>query len=97
MAKKYYWEVKEPETDMETGEETGNILTHTIELKCSYLSGKAIVKIDGTEFNISEKPFSLGGTEQMFRLGDMPAMLRFPKGSEPTITVDNEVIAPLSK
>ena len=28
MAKKYYWEIPENETDIETGEETGNIITH---------------------------------------------------------------------
>jgi hypothetical protein len=96
MAKKYTWEYSEPETDMETGEETGNMLTHTISLTCSYLSGKAIVTIDGTEFDISEKPFSLKGTEQVFRLGDSAAVLRFEKDA-PTITVDNEVLAPISK
>ena len=96
MAKKYTWEYSEPETDMETGEETGNTLTHTISLTCSYLSGKAIVTIDGTEFDISEKPFSLKGTEQVFRLGDSAAVLRFEKGA-PTITVDNEVLAPIIK
>lgn len=96
MAKKYTWEYSEPETDMETGEETGNTLTHTIALTCSYLSGKAIVTIDGTEFDISEKPFSLKGTEQVFRLGDSAALLRFEKDA-PTITVDNEILAPISK
>jgi hypothetical protein len=96
MAKKYIWEYSEPETDMETGEETGNTLTHTIALTCSYLSGKAIVTIDGTEFDISEKPFSLKGTEQVFRLGDSAALLRFEKDA-PTITVDNEILAPISK
>ena len=89
MAKKYTWEYSEPETDMETGEETGNTLTHTISLTCSYLSGKAIVTIDGTEFDISEKPFSLKGTEQVFRLGESAALLRFGKPT-PTVTVDNE-------
>ena len=96
MAKKYTWEYSEPETDMETGEETGNTLTHTIALTCSYLSGKAIVTIDGTEFDISEKPFSLKGTEQVFRLGDSAALLRFEKDA-PTITVDNEILIPISK
>ena len=96
MAKKYTWEYSEPETDMETGEETGNTITHTISLTCSYFSGKAIVTIDGTEFDISEKPFSLKGTEQVFRLGDSAALLRFEKDA-PTITVDNEILAPISK
>ena len=87
MAKKFYWEYCEYETDAETGEETGNTITHTISLSCSYISGKAIVTIDGTEFDISEKPFSLKGTEQVFRLGDSAAILRFEKDA-PTITVN---------
>ena len=89
MAKKYYWEIEEDETDVESGEPTGNTLTHKVELNCSYLTGKAIISIDGVSFNISEKPFSLRGTEQMFRLGGMPALLSF-KGSTPTVTVDNQ-------
>lgn len=96
MAKKLYWEYAEPETDMETGESTGNIITHTISLSYSYLSGKAIVEIDGTSFNISERPFSLRGTEQMFRLGESAALLRFESG-EPTVTVDNEKLNPIKK
>ena len=59
MAKKYYWEISENETDIETGEETGNIITHKIELTCSNLTGKILISIDGTKFDISEKPFSL--------------------------------------
>ena len=93
MAKKLYWEYSQAETDIETGETTGNIITHTISLRCSYLSGKAIVEIDGTSFNISERPFSLRGTEQMFRLGESAALLRFESG-EPTVTVDNEKLSP---
>lgn len=93
MAKKYYWEIEEPETDIETGEPTGNMLTHKLELVCSYFSGKAIITIDGNKFDISEKPFRLAGTEQMFRLGDMPAIISFVKKGEPTVTVDGTVIA----
>lgn len=92
MAKKYYWEVEEPETDMETGEPTGNTLTHKVELKCSKITGKAIVTINGVKFDISEKPFKLAGTEQMFRLGDMPALLSFNKKGAPTITINGQVI-----
>ena len=91
MAKKFYWEIEEEETDMESGEPTGNTLTHKVELICSNLTGKAIVTINGVKFDISEKPFSLAGTEQMFRLGSMPAMLSFKKKGAPTITVDNQV------
>lgn len=91
MAKKYYWEIEEAETDTESGEPTGNTLTHRVELVCSKLTGKALITINGTKFDISEKPFSLGGTQQMFRLGDMPAQISFNKKGAPTITVDNQV------
>ena len=94
MAKKYYWEIEEAITDEETGEATGEVKLHKIELVCSNLTGKAIVKINGTEFNISEKPFKLAGSEQVFRLGDMAALLSFPKKGTPTITIDNEIILP---
>ena len=94
MAKKYFWEIPEAETDIETGELTGNIITHKIELTCSNLTGKILISIDGTEFDISEKPFSLKKVEQMFRLGEMPAILRFNKKCIPSITVDNEEHAP---
>ena len=96
MAKKLYWEYSEPETDIESGEPTGNTVTHTISLTYSYFSGKAIVEIDGASFNISERPFSLRGTEQMFRLGENAALLRFESG-EPSITVDNEKLSSIKK
>jgi hypothetical protein len=90
MAKKYYWEIPENETDPETGEATGNIITHKVELVCSNLTGKALITIDGTEFNISEKPFSLKKVEQMFRLGEMPALISFDKKCVPIIRINNE-------
>ncbi|MBP3370579.1 MAG: hypothetical protein J6L85_07485 [Clostridia bacterium] len=96
MAKKLYWEYCEPELDAESGEPTGNTLTHTVLLSYSYLSGKAVVSIDGFEFNISERPFSLKGTDQVFRLGESAALLRFESG-EPSITVDNEKLIPIKK
>ncbi len=92
MAKKYYWEIDEAETDMETGEPTGGTRTHKVELVCSKITGKAVVTINGVKFDISEKPFSLAGTEQMFRLGDMPALISFKKKGAPTITVDGETV-----
>lgn len=94
MAKKYYWEIPENEVDFETGEETGNVITHKIEVTCSNLTGKILISIDGTEFDISEKPFSLKNVEQMFRLGEMPAIIRFDKKGIPNITVDNELYQP---
>ena len=92
MAKKYCWEIKEEITDLESGEPTGELKTHSVELTCSNITGKAIIKINGVEFNISEKPFSLKGSEQIFKLGDMAALLSFPKKGEPTISIDNAVI-----
>lgn len=97
MAKKYYWEIPENETDIETGEETGNVITHKIELTCSNLTGKVIITIDGDSFNISEKPFSIKKMEQMFRLGEMPAMISFDKKGVPFIKIDNENHTPIKK
>ncbi len=97
MAKKYYWEIPENETDIETGEETGNVITHKIELTCSNLTGKVIITIDGDSFNISEKPFSIKKMEQMFRLGEMPAMISFDKKGVPIIKIDNESHTPIKK
>ncbi len=94
MAKKYYWEIEEEETDLETGEPTGTTKLHKINLTCSALTGKTLVTIDGKEFNISEKPFSLGGKEQVFRLGDMAAILRFSKKAVPSIIIDNKELEP---
>ncbi len=96
MAKKFYWEYSEPEIDAESGEKTGNITTHTILLTCSYLSGRAVVEIDGTRFDISERPFSLRGTEQVFRLGDSAALLRFGK-KVPSVTVDDQELSTVIK
>ena len=76
MAKTYYWEIPEDET------------LHKVALTCSPLTGKAIITIDGTEFNISVRPLTLRGTQQMFRLGEMPAMLNFPKSGAPEILLD---------
>jgi hypothetical protein len=91
MAKKYFWEIPEDETDIETGALTGKTITHKIELTCSNLTGKILISIDGTDFDISEKPFSLKKVEQMFRLGEMPAILRFDKKGVPSIIADNEL------
>lgn len=97
MAKKYYWDIPENETDIETGEETGNVITHKIELTCSNITGKVIITIDGDSFNISEKPFSVKKMEQMFRLGEMPAMISFDKKGVPFIKIDNENHTPIKK
>ena len=94
MAKRYYWEIPENETDLETGLETGKIITHKIHLSCSNLTGKIIITIDGTKFDISEKPFTLKKVEQMFRLGELAALISFKGKGGPTITVDNTQYKP---
>ena len=86
MAKLYKWEINEQ------AEEGVEDTLHTVTLKCSNLTGKAIVTIDGAEFDISVRPFSLRGTSQMFRLGEMPALLDFPKKGTPAIILDGERI-----
>ena len=93
MAKKYYWEIEENLIDEENGEPMGTAI-HKISLICSNFSGKAIINIDGKEFNISEKPFSLSGSEQVFRLGEMAAKISFPKKGTPVILIDNKTIKP---
>lgn len=87
MAKCYEWEI------LESAEEEGEEDTlHTVVLRCSMLTGKALITIDGTEFNIGTRPFGLRGTNQMFRLGEMAALLDFPKSGDPRILVDGEAI-----
>ena len=81
MAKKYHWEIKE------NTEENGEVL-HNVSLVCSKLTGKAVITIDGDEYDISAKPFSLSGTNQMFRLGEMAAIIDFPKKGDPDIVID---------
>ena len=88
MAKNYKWEAKEID---ENGEE----IIHTVSLVCSMLTGKALITIDGDEYDISVKPFGLRGTNQMFRLGESPAVIEFPKKGEPTVTVDGERLSSL--
>lgn len=87
MAKLYKWEINEPST-----EEGGEDMLHTVTLKASNLTGKAIVTIDGAEFDISVRPFALKGTSQMFRLGEMPALLKFSKKGAPAVVIDGERI-----
>ena len=86
--KNYAWNYIEQTVNEETEEAIE--VSHTVALRCSFLSGKAIVTIDGTEFDISTRPLGLRGTSQVFRLGDVAAMLDFPKKGEPAVIVDNE-------
>ena len=46
---------------------------HNVSLVYSYLTGKAIVTIDGSEFDISVGFMKLRGTNQVFKLGDEAA------------------------
>lgn len=85
--KEYTWEIKENTVNEETEEEME--VLHQVSLRCSMMMGKAIITIDGTEFDISTRPFSLRGTNQVFRLGETPAILDFPKKGEPDIVIDN--------
>ena len=67
MAKKYEWNIDEQVINVET--EVEETVTHKVSLVCSNLTGKAVINIDGDEFDISVRPFGLKGTSQMFRLG----------------------------
>ena len=84
---KYNWSIKELVTDEENNEKE---VVHTVSLSCSFLSGRAIITIDGDEYNISTKPFKLRGTSQMFRLGEMPAVIDFPKSGKPAVKIGND-------
>lgn len=86
MAKKYTWDIEENTRNEETGEE--QVVNHSVALTCSMLTGKAMITIDGTDFNISTRPLSLRGTNQVFRLGDMAAIIDFPKKGDPDIVID---------
>lgn len=95
MAKTYVWEFKEEIRNENDGEGAEEIL-HTVKLTCSMLLGKAVITIDGDEYDISTKPFALRGTEQMFRLGELPAVVEFPRNGEPVVKVNGEALKRLS-
>ncbi len=76
MAKKITWSV-----NLEDGE-------HKVSLVYSMLMGKAIVTIDGDEFDISMGFGKLRGTNQVFKLGEVAAILDFPKKGAPDIYID---------
>ena len=90
MAKKYTWEIEETVTNVETEKE--ELVVHKVSLECSHFTGKAIINIDGDEFNISTRPFGLKGTNQVFRLGEMAAIIDFPKSGEPDIVIDGKYV-----
>ena len=82
MAKEYTWNIKENTVSEETGEEIE--VEHTVALRYSKLTGKATVTIDGMSFPLTHTK----GTTQTFRLGDMAAMMDFPKWGDPDVVVD---------
>lgn len=86
MAKEYTWNIKENTVSEESGEEIE--VEHTVSLRYSKLTGKAIVTIDGMEFTLTRTK----GTTQTFRLGDMAAMLDFPKWGDPDVVVDGTYV-----
>ncbi len=81
MAKKYTWTLNEVRED-------GENIEHTVTLVASNITGRAVVTIDGDEYDISSKPFSLRGTSQIFRLGEAPAVLEFPKKGKPNVKLN---------
>ena len=76
MAKKITWEIP-----LDDG-------VHNVSLEYAMLRGKAIVTIDGYNFDISTGFGKLKGTNQIFKLGDTAAMLDFPKRGEPEVYID---------
>ena len=94
MAKRYEWKYTEEVTveleEGQAGEPETKTVEHTVTLACSMLTGKAIVTIDGDEFDISVGFMKLRGTNQMFRLGESAALLDFPKKGAPRVIVDGK-------
>ena len=76
MAKRINFDIK-----LEDGE-------HKVSLLYSMLTGKAIVTIDGDEFDISAGFLKLKGTNQVFKLGDDAAILDFPKKGKPEVYIN---------
>lgn len=90
MAKTYTWRIPETVTDEETEQEKE--VTHEVMLVCSMLTGKAKITIDSTEFDISTRFLGLRGTNQVFRLGEMAAIVDFPKKGEPDLVIDGKCV-----
>ena len=76
MSKKLSWEVTLEEVE------------HKVSLTYSMLFGKAIITIDGDEFDISAGFGKLRGTNQLFKLGDSAAIIDFPKKGAPEIYIE---------
>ena len=76
MSKRLNWDIKLEESE------------HKVSLVYSMLTGKAVVTIDGDDFDISVGFLKLRGTSQVFRLGDEAALLDFPKKGIPEVYID---------
>ena len=76
MSKKLLWEV------------TLEGVEHKVSLTYSMLFGKAIITIDGDEFDISTGFGKLRGTNQLFKLGESAAIIDFPQKGVPEVYVD---------
>ena len=76
MSKKLVWNINIEEE------------AHSVSLVYSMLFGKAIITIDGDEFDISTGFGKLRGTNQLFKLGDSAAIIDFPKKGVPEVYVD---------
>ena len=76
MSKRLNWDIKLEESE------------HKVSLVYSMLTGKAVVTIDGDEFDISVGFLKLRGTSQVFRLGEKQAILDFPKKGKPDVVID---------
>ena len=76
MSKKLVWEIT-----TEEGE-------HKVSLVYSMFMGKALITIDGDEFDISTGIGKLRGTSQVFKLGESSAIIDFPKSGTPEVYVD---------
>ncbi|MBO5682669.1 MAG: hypothetical protein J6S10_01690 [Clostridia bacterium] len=76
MSKKLEWKITIEEEE------------HSVSLVYSMLFGKALITIDGDEFDISTGFGKLRGTNQLFKLGDSAAVIDFPKSGVPEVYVD---------
>ena len=67
---------------------------HTVTLRFSRFTGKTLVTIDGSEFNISHSPFYyFKERREIFRLAEeKQAILVIPRIGEPDIVVDRKFV-----
>lgn len=67
---------------------------HTVILRFSRMTGRTLISIDGTEFNISRNPFYyLKERREIFRLAEeKQAILVIPPFGTPDIVVDRKFV-----